>query len=103
MVGSTLATIFILTRSIFRVAELAKGFQSKLANEEIPFMVLEGGMIILATTCLTIAHPGRALGEKWGDAGWKWGKDKTVRKEDSPRPESLLENGVLGWKGEGAA
>jgi len=66
-------------------------------------MVLEGGMIILATTCLTIAHPGRALGEKWADAGWKWCKDKAVRKEDSPRPESLLENGVLGWKGEDAA
>jgi hypothetical protein len=69
-----LTTLFILTRSSFRVAELAKGFGSKLANEEVPFMILEGAMIVLATASMTAFHPGRAFGEKWVDAGWSWKK-----------------------------
>jgi hypothetical protein len=58
-------TFLILVRSCFRVAELNNGFGGKLANEEIPFMVLEGAMIILATSCLTLFHPGRCLGDQW--------------------------------------
>jgi len=71
-----LATIFILTRSSFRVAKLAKGFGSKLANEEVPFMVLEGMMIVLGTVTMTLFHLGRAFGAKWADAGWSWKKDR---------------------------
>ncbi|KAG0650416.1 Efflux pump himE [Hyphodiscus hymeniophilus] len=68
----SLATIFILIRSCFRVAELAKGFSSKLANQEVPFMILEGAMIVLATLLLTAFHPGPAFGTNWTDAGWVW-------------------------------
>jgi hypothetical protein len=75
-----LATLFILTRSCFRVAELSKGFGGKLANEEIPFMILEGSMVSLATILMTAFHPGRAFGEKWRDAGWNWKKGQV---EDS--------------------
>ena len=71
-IALTFATICILARSSFRVGELAKGFGSKLANEEIPFMVLEGAMVVLATSAVTAFHPGRAFGEKWKDAGWTW-------------------------------
>jgi hypothetical protein len=74
-IALSLGTVFILTRSCFRVAELAKGFRSKLANEEIPFMVLEGAMIVLATATTTIFHTGWAFGAKWADAGWSWKKD----------------------------
>jgi hypothetical protein len=28
-------------------------------------MILEGAMIILATLCLTVFHPGRCLGDQW--------------------------------------
>jgi hypothetical protein len=28
-------------------------------------MILEGAMIILATLCLTVFHPGRCLGKYW--------------------------------------
>jgi len=82
LTGIAIATIFILTRSCFRVAELAKGFDGKLANEEVPFMILEGAMIILATTTLTVFHPGRAFGEKWTDAGWQWKKERQVLRDE---------------------
>lgn len=61
----TVAFFFILIRSCFRVAELAHGFQGKLANEEIPFMILEGGMMIGAIILMTIFHPGCYIGKDW--------------------------------------
>jgi hypothetical protein len=81
-----MATIFILTRSCFRVAELAKGFGSKLANEEVPFMILEGAMITLATMTMTTFHPGWAFGSRWPDAGWSWKKNQ--RDVETPQQES---------------
>ncbi|KKY23445.1 putative rta1 domain [Phaeomoniella chlamydospora] len=71
----TLATFFILVRSIFRCAELEEGFDGDLANDEVTFMVLEGAMIILANSLLTVWHPGWV----WGHGTWKgssWGKGK---------------------------
>lgn len=57
--------MFILIRSAFRVAELAHGFDGKLANEEVPFMILEGGMMILAIFLMTAFHPGRYCAQEW--------------------------------------
>ncbi|KAL2823242.1 RTA1 like protein-domain-containing protein [Aspergillus cavernicola] len=59
-----LATLTVYTRSIFRVVELNGGFDSELANDEIAFMVLEGGMISITCLCLTVMHPGSALGQR---------------------------------------
>ena len=72
-----------------RVAELANGFGSKLANEEIPFMVLEGAMIVLATVMMMIFHPGGAFGAKWTDAGWNWENDCRADVEDGRNSSSL--------------
>lgn len=55
-------------RSIFRVAELQEGFDSKLANDEVALMILEGAMMVLAVAALTIMHPGIALGDTWHKA-----------------------------------
>lgn len=60
-----MAFFFILVRSCFRVAELAHGFSGKLANEQVPFMILEGLMMILAVFLMTIFHPGRYVGHDW--------------------------------------
>lgn len=59
------ATTAIIIRSTFRVAELNAGFDGKLANEEVPFMILEGGMISLALIAMSAFHPGRILGQNW--------------------------------------
>jgi hypothetical protein len=59
------ATVLILVRSIYRCAELAGGFRGKLANEETPFMIFEGVMMILACLALTIWHPGWVMKSRW--------------------------------------
>lgn len=65
------ASVFIFVRSVFRCAELSGGFGGPLANQEITFMVLEGCMITLACTLLTILHPGLVVGGAvWRMASW---------------------------------
>lgn len=93
MTALTLATTFILTRSIFRVAELSKGFGSRLANEEVPFMVLEGAMIVLATGLMTFYHPGSAFGAVWPNAGWAWKNGK--KSADVEKSAGSAEGSVL--------
>ncbi|GFN18516.1 hypothetical protein AtubIFM55763_008697 [Aspergillus tubingensis] len=68
--GLSLATITIFIRSVFRVAELKGGFHSKLANDEVDFMVLEGAMIVLATSAMTVMHPGFCFGGLWKQTKW---------------------------------
>jgi hypothetical protein len=45
--GLGFATLFIFIRSAFRIAELPQGFGRKVANDQVTFMVLEGGMVTL--------------------------------------------------------
>jgi hypothetical protein len=72
----TAATTFILIRSIFRVAELWGGFNGKLWNDEIDFMVLDGGMTGAATLLLGIFHPGNAFKGQWRAANWRFRTSK---------------------------
>ncbi|KAJ5456146.1 Efflux pump himE [Penicillium daleae] len=65
LISLTIATIAIFIRSVFRVAELRDGFSSELAGNEVAFMILEGAMIVVATICLTVFHPGYCLGVSW--------------------------------------
>ncbi len=60
-----LATVTILIRSIFRVAELTGGFHGALWNNEVDFMVLDGVMVAVASICLTVFHPGLAFHGRW--------------------------------------
>jgi len=61
----SIAFFFILVRSCFRVAELSHGFAGKLANEEVSFMILEGGLMLLTTFLMTAWHPGRFMKAEW--------------------------------------
>ncbi|KAI8938750.1 hypothetical protein NX059_004617 [Plenodomus lindquistii] len=72
------ATLAILVRSIYRVAELWDGFSGELWNSEKDFMVLDGGMMSLAVLLLTVFHPGPAFGEQWHAANWSF-RFKTPR------------------------
>lgn len=72
-----LATLLILVRCCFRVAELSEGFGSSLANNELLFMVLEGPMVFIAMLLLLMLHPGFAIGkENWIKAGWYFREGK---------------------------
>ncbi|KAI9800820.1 MAG: hypothetical protein M1825_003603 [Sarcosagium campestre] len=65
--GLAVATVTIFVRCVFRVAELSEGFDGKLANEQVTYMILEGAMIVTACTALTVVHPGLMLGERWNE------------------------------------
>ncbi|KAF4625050.1 hypothetical protein G7Y89_g13119 [Cudoniella acicularis] len=70
LLGLCIATIAIFIRSCFRVAELSGGFDGPLANNQISFMILEGAMIVIATSCMTLLHPGLAFKGSWEGANF---------------------------------
>jgi hypothetical protein len=89
MLALGLATLLILIRSSFRVAELSEGFASALANNQVTFMVLEGGMVASAVILLTVLHPGLVFERKgWKDAGWSF-SGKPISKDD---PQEKLQH-----------
>ena len=92
------ATLTIFIRSLFRCAELSAGFHGALANNELTFMVLEGAMIIIAVSFLTVFHPGLSFQGKWNDAGWNLRMKKNV---DSGMTEKTSTRRKWGWKGRG--
>ncbi|KAF4230990.1 hypothetical protein CNMCM6805_000513 [Aspergillus fumigatiaffinis] len=71
LIGLTVGTLAIFVRSIFRVAELREGFDGPLANDEVTFMILEGAMMVIATLCLTVLHPGYCFGGYWDQTSCK--------------------------------
>src|SRR2546423_6329088 len=82
------ATISILIRTCFRVAELHDGYGGSLANDEVLYMILEPVMIMIAVLALTIGHPGPILGTAWQANGFQLRKQKT--------PPSIEEKGGSG-------
>ncbi len=66
-----LATFTIFIRSVYRVVELSAGFDSELARDEPSFMILEGGMLVIACVALTVVHPGIAFKEHYAAANFR--------------------------------
>ncbi|GME89091.1 unnamed protein product [[Candida] boidinii] len=64
LVAVSLSVIFVFVRSIYRLIELAEGFSSILAVDEIYFMILEALMMCLAVLSLTLIHPGYVYGRR---------------------------------------
>jgi hypothetical protein len=88
--GLGIATLTIFIRSAFRVAELSGGFHGPLANNQISFMILEGAMIIIATSCLTLLHPGVSFQGSWTAANFSMRAKKDVEK--TALPEEMGQN-----------
>ncbi|KAI0166611.1 parasitic phase-specific protein PSP-1 [Xylariaceae sp. FL1272] len=57
----SLATLLILVRCAYRVAELGGGYSGRLYHEEIPYIVLEGVLVFIGVFALAVGHPGLAL------------------------------------------
>lgn len=87
--GLLLATISIIIRSIYRVAELWGGFSGNLWNDEIDFMILDGAMIALAVVVLTALHPGTALGKQWHTANWSFTSKHRAGAKAEREPEAM--------------
>lgn len=52
------AFLTILIRCLYRIPEMAGGWGNPRMRDEPPFLVLDGGMIALASIAFTVAHPG---------------------------------------------
>jgi hypothetical protein len=50
--------------SIYRIIELAGGWQGRVLHTEVDFNVLDGAVVVLAIYSLNVAHPGRLLGTR---------------------------------------
>lgn len=44
---------------------MREGFDSDLAHDEVLFMILEGALVLIASICLTVCHPGLCLDIPW--------------------------------------
>lgn len=58
----SVAVLLVFIRSVYRLIELAEGWSSDLAVDEIYFMILEALMISAASCLMTVFHPGFAYG-----------------------------------------
>ena len=74
----------IFVRSVFRVVEWSGGFNDPLFNQQITFMLLEGGMMSIVAIALVVCHPGIAFKGRWGEAMWKL-------RQGGVRDEKLIE------------
>lgn len=86
LIALTLATVFIFIRCVYRLAELQGGFDGKLANDQVTFMLFEGPLIIGAALALTIWHPGVCLGNFWMTGKWSKVKDQGTGLEELKVP-----------------
>lgn len=88
MRGLAVAVLVIFTRSVFRCVELKDGFQGRLANDQVTFMVLEGAMVAIAVILMTAFHPGVAFHGTWNSATWHL-RSKKNRKQQKSGNEDL--------------
>ncbi|KAJ4017687.1 hypothetical protein NW752_001596 [Fusarium irregulare] len=56
--GLSTAFLAIYIRCVYRIAEMRGGWGNEMMKEQIPFIVLEGVMILIATAAQTVLHPG---------------------------------------------
>jgi hypothetical protein len=56
--GILTAYVTILARCAYRIPELSDGWRSEIMRNEVEMIVLEGAMIVIAVTALTVFHPG---------------------------------------------
>ncbi|KAJ6624747.1 RTA1-like protein, partial [Mycena sp. CBHHK59/15] len=55
------STIVLFIRSIYRIIELATGWDGRIIHTEVYFNVLDGGMVVLAIFTMNLFHPGMFL------------------------------------------
>jgi hypothetical protein len=85
-----IATACLFIRTVFRSVELSGGFSGHLANSQVQFMILDGVMVIVACTCLTVLHPGIGFGNKWAEAKFPFGKKAETNCEMKTREELVV-------------
>jgi hypothetical protein len=87
MLALGVATACLFIRTVFRSVELSGGFSGHLANSQVQFMILDGVMVIIACTCLTVMHPGIGFGNKWAEAKFPFRKKVETNRERETEEE----------------
>ncbi|CUS14690.1 unnamed protein product [Tuber aestivum] len=67
LIALSLSTVLIFIRSIYRVIEMAQGWDGALTKNETLFFVLEGVMVVIAVLVLNVFHPGWCFREAYVD------------------------------------
>ncbi|KAL7756862.1 hypothetical protein ACKLNR_013855 [Fusarium oxysporum f. sp. zingiberi] len=90
--GLTTAFMAIYIRCVYRIAEMRGGWGNKLMREQIPFIIFESVMILIATLSQTILHPGYFF---------PWFVDQTPKldAESSFTELSVVSESRVGFKG----
>jgi len=82
LLALAISTICILIRSVFRVIEMAEGWNGHLMRNQTLFFILEGVMVAIAVIVLNFFHPGYCFAD-----GYKAG----VKNSDSLKSEGTYE------------
>ncbi|KAM7211018.1 RTA1 like domain containing protein [Rhypophila decipiens] len=83
LVGFSIATIAMITRCGYRVAELAEGFNGPIWANEKEFMVLEGAVLAVCILLITGFHPGWCMKGRFREASFAM---KELRKRGKGGP-----------------
>lgn len=61
VVATSLSSLLIVVRNLYRVLELSQGWHGQLITHEVFFAVLDGGLMVLAVGAFNLVFPGRYL------------------------------------------
>ncbi|KAJ3180698.1 hypothetical protein HDU87_001811 [Geranomyces variabilis] len=87
-IALAIATVLIFVRCVYRVVELAGGFDGAVANNEPAFMVFEAPFVAGAAAALSFFHPGRVFKGDWTTAA-SAGKEDRMRGKYSAEGYSM--------------
>ncbi|KAF8192122.1 RTA1-like protein [Pholiota molesta] len=59
--GLTFSTLVLFIRGVYRIIELAGGWNGRVIHTQVYFNVLDGMMVVLAIYTINVVHPGRYL------------------------------------------
>ncbi|KAH7369216.1 RTA1 like protein [Plectosphaerella cucumerina] len=74
----------ILTRCIYRIAEMAGGWGNHIMQDEISFIILDSVLILVAVTLLTVFHPGLFFPAMATGAKRKGGEESVTGGDTTP-------------------
>jgi len=85
--GLSLATIAMLIRCAFRIAELSQGFKGSIWFDEVLYMVFEGAMVSSCVMIMTVCHPGVGFCGRYREADFslrspKSGKEALTKQRE---------------------
>ncbi|KAL3425376.1 RTA1 like protein [Phlyctema vagabunda] len=95
LISLFVASATIFARCVYRCVELSGGFHSELfVSHEAVFMILEGGMISIATISLTLFNPAMCFRGAWHEANFTWRTSSTKRASQKSIDIESLNSGI---------